>query len=157
MSSLPVRERRKAVIYVTSANHLLVFREPDYPEVGIQPPGGTITDDETFAEGAARELLEETGIRVAAPGLVEIGRQDYEYVSGGTLHRHHRAYFHAITTEPTDRTWTRMETNPDGADHEILFALFWTPLTADLTLFAELDHCLPILRQRLGLDSAAAG
>ena len=151
MSSLPVRARRKAVIYVTSADHLLVFREPDYPEVGIQPPGGTITDSETVAEGAARELFEETGIHVAVSDLVEIGRQDYEYVSGGVLHRHHRTYFHASTTEPTDRAWTRVETNPDGADHEILFALFWTPLSPGLVLFGNLDHCLPILRQRLAL------
>lgn len=150
-TSLPVRARRKAVLYLTSADHLLVFREPEYPDVGVQPPGGTVNDDETVADGAARELLEETGIRVAASDLVEIGRQDYEYVSGGMLHRHSRVFFHAAVSEPVDRTWTTVETNPDGADHEILFALYWTPLNPDLRLFAELDHCLPILRQRLGL------
>lgn len=149
MSSLPIRARRKAVIYVTSGDHLLVFREPDYPEVGIQPPGGTINDGEAVANGAARELLEETGIRIPAADLIEIGRQDYEYVDKGTLHKHARTYFHAATNEPVDRRWTCMETNPDGADHEILFALYWTPLTDDLVLFGELDHCLPTLRQRL--------
>jgi hypothetical protein len=82
---------------------------------------------------------------------VPIGTQDYEYVSGGMLHRHARTYFHAVTDEPIDRAWTCVETNPDGAEHEILFALFWTPLTADLVLFGELDHCLPTLRQRLAL------
>jgi 8-oxo-dGTP pyrophosphatase MutT (NUDIX family) len=152
MSSLPIRARRKAVIYVTSGIHILVFREPDYPEAGVQPPGGTVTDGETTAEGAARELFEETGIRIAPTDLVEIGMQDYEYTSGGTLHRHARTYFHAVTNEPIDRTWTCVETNPDGpTDHEILFALFWTPLTADLVLFGELDHCLAVLRQRIGL------
>lgn len=151
MSTLPVRARRKAVIYLTSADHLLVFREPEYPEVGIQPPGGTIDDGEAVADGAARELFEETGILVPASKLTEIGRQEYQYEAGGFLHRHSRTYFHAAVAEPVDRTWTRMETNPDGADHEILFALYWTPLAADLKLFGELDHCLPTLRRRLGL------
>ena len=48
-ADLPIRARRKAVIYVTSSDHLLVFREPDYPEAGIQPPGGTVIDGETVA------------------------------------------------------------------------------------------------------------
>ena len=146
-----IRERRKAVLYVTSGQHLLVFREPKYPEIGIQPPGGTINDGETVAAGAARELFEETGLRIAVSDFVEIGRQDYEYVERCTLHRHHRTYFHATVTEPIGRRWTRVETNPDGADHEILFALFWTPLARNLVLFGGLDHCLPVLRKRLGL------
>src|ERR1700754_544991 len=147
MSNLPVRARRKAVIYLTSGHHLLVFREPDFPEVGIQPPGGTMNDGEAVVDGAARDLFEETGILVPSSGLTEIGQQDYEYESGGMLHRHARTYFHAAVTEPVDHTWTRMETNPDGSDHEILFALFWTPVSADLKLFGELDHCLPAVRR----------
>lgn len=151
MSATPVRERRKAVVYLTSGDHMLVFTEPDYPEAGTQPPGGTINEGETPVEGATRELMEETGISVLPENLTEIGFQMYEYEADGVLHRHNRYFFHANVTEPVERTWTRMETNPDGADHEILFSLYWTPLTRDLRLFAGLDAFLPELLRRVGV------
>ncbi len=151
MSAPAIRERKKAIIYLTSGTHLLVFRQPDFPGVGVQPPGGTINGGETIVTGAVRELHEETGIRVLEEDLVEIGQQLYEYRSGSTLHRHHRHYFHAAVSEPVEKTWTRVETNPDGADHQILLSLYWLPLNSNVTLFAELDAFIRVLLRRLGL------
>jgi 8-oxo-dGTP diphosphatase len=145
-----VRERRKAVVYLTSGTHLLVFTEPDYPEAGTQPPGGTIHDDETPPQGAARELMEETGISVRPEDLTEIGFQNYEYEADGVRHLHKRHFFHADVSEPVERRWTRLEENPDGADHEILFSLYWMPLNKGLRLFAGLDAFLPELLRRTG-------
>jgi 8-oxo-dGTP diphosphatase len=154
VSALPVRKRRKSVVYLTSGEHLLVFTEPDFPEVGIQPPGGTINEGETPVEGAVRELMEETGILIPSENLMEIGTQIYEYKAEGIQHRHKRHFFHAAVAEPIDRKWTRMETNPDGADHEILFSLYWTPLTDSLQLFAGLDAFLPELIRRVGVGKS---
>jgi 8-oxo-dGTP diphosphatase len=151
MSALPVRARRKAVVYLTSGEHLLVFTEPEYPEVGKQPTGGTINEGEMPVDGAVRELIEETGISVTPEHLTEIGFQTYEYEAGGVLHRHRRHFFHAVVSEPVERKWTRMETNPDGADHEILFSVFWVPLSSDLQLLAGLDAFLPEVLRRVGV------
>jgi 8-oxo-dGTP diphosphatase len=150
VSAPNVRERRKAVVYLTSGTHLLVFTEPDYPEAGTQPPGGTINDDETPPQGAARELMEETGISVRPEDLTEIGFQNYEYEADGVQHLHKRHFFHADVSEPIERRWTRLETNPDGADHEILFSFQWIPLNNNLRLFAGLDAFLPELLGRIG-------
>jgi 8-oxo-dGTP pyrophosphatase MutT (NUDIX family) len=53
----------KVVAYVTYDNQLLVFEQPDFPEAGIQVPGGTIEHGETGKAAASRETLEETGHR----------------------------------------------------------------------------------------------
>jgi 8-oxo-dGTP diphosphatase len=41
-----LRERNKVIVYVTSADHLLVFRQPEFPEAGLQVPGGTVDHGE---------------------------------------------------------------------------------------------------------------
>jgi 8-oxo-dGTP pyrophosphatase MutT (NUDIX family) len=66
---LPVVERHAVrVVMLDAADRLLLFRarEATYPELGEwwELPGGGIEDGETFREAAARELLEETGLRV---------------------------------------------------------------------------------------------
>lgn len=53
---------RKAIAYITQGDRLLVFRQPQYPEAGIQVPGGTIEDGESADEAALREAREETGL-----------------------------------------------------------------------------------------------
>lgn len=52
----------KALIYATSRRGLLVFEEPDFPEVPLQVPGGTIDVGEEPEVAAVREFLEETGL-----------------------------------------------------------------------------------------------
>ena len=53
---------RKVMIYAMGPRGLLVFREPDFPDVPLQVPGGTVEDGETFEAGACREFAEETGL-----------------------------------------------------------------------------------------------
>ncbi len=54
-------------MHATSSRGLLVFEEPDFPEVGVQVPGGTVEPDEGVLAAARRELHEETGLLVEVP------------------------------------------------------------------------------------------
>jgi 8-oxo-dGTP pyrophosphatase MutT (NUDIX family) len=68
---LPIR-KTKVVIYATWGDRLLVFRQPDFPDAGIQVPGGTVEDGERIEEAAAREFKEETGL-AGQQSLVTLG------------------------------------------------------------------------------------
>ena len=62
---LTVAERRPKVLLIQRAN-------PPY-EGAWALPGGFVEPDEDLAEGAARELLEETGIGMEPGSLVQVG------------------------------------------------------------------------------------
>ncbi|WP_129116488.1 NUDIX hydrolase [Halegenticoccus tardaugens] len=79
-------------------------------------PGGMLEPGETPAEGAAREVREETGIEVEIDGLAAISEQTF--VSGDDAFRFHFATFDATpaTTEPTE---------DPGLDGEEITAVEW--------------------------------
>jgi 8-oxo-dGTP pyrophosphatase MutT (NUDIX family) len=70
-----VHDRRAArVVLVDRADRTLLLRGGDPARPGLRwwfTPGGGLDDGETPAEGAARELFEETGLRVEPAELGE--------------------------------------------------------------------------------------
>jgi 8-oxo-dGTP pyrophosphatase MutT (NUDIX family) len=70
-----VHDRRAArVVLVDAADRTLLLRGGDPARPGLRwwfTPGGGLDDGETPAEGAARELFEETGLRVEPAELGE--------------------------------------------------------------------------------------
>jgi ADP-ribose pyrophosphatase YjhB (NUDIX family) len=54
--------RHKVYAYITRAEQLLVFKQVDFPEAGIQIPGGTIESGELPEDAVLREAVEETGL-----------------------------------------------------------------------------------------------
>ncbi|MFV0383904.1 aminotransferase class IV [Paracoccus sp. (in: a-proteobacteria)] len=127
-----VQAGRKVLIYATSARGLLVFDEPDFPDVPLQVPGGTVEPDETPAIAAARELLEETGI--AAPTLCHLADRWF-------TDRHARlwcrSYFHAILPADLPESWLHAEAHASNGAVPIRFRLHWLSV--------------PEARQRLGM------
>ena len=141
---LPVK--RKALAYITNGNRLLVFRQPNYPDAGIQVPGGTIRDDETPVDAVIREAREETGLN----GLVHVsflGDVLHDRTPFGEHTIHHRRYFHLRIDGPVQETSQHIETDPsEGEDETVLFEFFWVDLPDGIPeLIRSRDEMIPAL------------
>jgi 8-oxo-dGTP pyrophosphatase MutT (NUDIX family) len=82
-----VKHRKTArIVLIDEQNRIFLLKTHFDPEVGLPPrwltPGGGIDDGETTLEAAARELFEETGLRVdpevlGEPTMEASGRWDW--------------------------------------------------------------------------------
>lgn len=151
---LPIRFRRKVVLYPVWRDRLLVFTEPDFPEVGVQVPGGTVAEGEAVEDGARREFLEETGFEAPAT-LVPLGEMTYVYEAGGYRHQHLRSYFLLQLEGDCPEHWEWTEETPDGGGGPIRMAFSFVPLTPVPILFGRLDAMFPALLSHLGIEAPA--
>ncbi|BCP55693.1 DNA mismatch repair protein MutT [Kaistia sp. 32K] len=142
---MSVIRKNKVVLYATWRGKLLVFREPDFPEYGIQVPGGTMEAGETPVEAARREFSEETGL--TAPAVMTLlGEREYRYAPpGGPERQHRRWFFHLALEGEFAESWEQMEMHPDSGGPPIRFALSWLDLPLGEALFGELDAMLDSL------------
>ncbi len=60
----PVRTHDVTLFILDGRERIALIRKPHFAEGIWRPPGGGIKPGEDFAEGAVREALEETGLRV---------------------------------------------------------------------------------------------
>ncbi len=114
----------KAVLYVTHEDTVLVFREPAYPHIALQVPGGTVEDGEDIETAARRELLEETGLADIA-SLTLLGTRAYEFHSKGRACRHMRHHFHITLPGSPRERWSHWEQDSSLGLGPIEFDLFW--------------------------------
>jgi 8-oxo-dGTP diphosphatase len=148
----PIRFRRKVVLYATWQNRLLVFTEPDFPEAGVQVPGGTVMEGESIEDGARREFLEETGFTAPAT-IALLGQTIYSYERDGWRHEHARSFFHLPLVGDYPANWEWTEQTPDGGEGPIRMAFFFVALDAVPDLFGELGAFLWTLREHVGVGS----
>jgi 8-oxo-dGTP pyrophosphatase MutT (NUDIX family) len=136
----------KVLIYATWRDRLLVFDEPDFPDVLWQVPGGTVETGEDIAEAALREFCEETGLAPSAP-LTPLAVHDYRFslkIGGIAWHRRH--YFHVELKDHHPETWLHQELTPFGGGDPIQFRFFWIDFTqAKARLGYGMEHCLPMI------------
>jgi 8-oxo-dGTP diphosphatase len=141
--------RQKVYAYITRGDELLVFRHVDFPEAGIQVPGGTLEAGEDPARGALREAREETGLdslRLAG----RLGEHEWRFADG-RQETHLRHFYHLVSDKPMPETWQHYEMHPsDGTPGEFLFEFYWTPLAqADAVLHPYYVAFLPQLQEKL--------
>jgi len=123
---------RKAYAYITHNNRLLVFTQPDFPEAGIQVPGGSIEADETPEQGAIREAHEESGLQGLILGKY-LGEKWHELRPNEHYHAH---YFHVICPYDPPEIWEHGEfDNSNGDPTPVRFAFYW----ADLDNLDDID------------------
>jgi len=136
----------KALIYASNACGLLVFHEPDFPDVPMQVPGGTVEFGEAPLEAAKREFVEETGLDIPLT-MSHLKRDDHRFLRDGVPHIVLRNYYHALLPDDLPRTWDHIETHAHDGAQNILFRYSWVNIQeADHGLGIGLNAAIPELR-----------
>ena len=151
--------QRKVLAYITHAGRLLVFRQPESPEAGIQVPGGTVEADEDPAIAVLREAREETGVEdltVAAflgKTIRAFPNTTPGYPSGVVFHRF---IYHLRCLGTPPATWRHFECLPsEGDPRQIPFDFFWVAIPDGVPeLTAHQGELLPALVRALNEDKA---
>lgn len=116
---------RKVYAYITHGDLLLVFRQPDAPQAGIQIPGGTVEPGEACAAAVLREAAEETGLDNLRLHCF-MGRRLVDLRPFGHDLLQERHFFHLLAPPDPPTTWRHFETTPHGgAAGPIAFDFFW--------------------------------
>lgn len=136
------REVGKAYVYLVWDSKLLVFSQPDFPEAGIQVPGGTLDPDETPEAGARREAQEETGLKLEELAFERLGETKFLHPNGELHHRH---FFRVEAPGPYPETWDHWELYDAGGQGPILFHFRWHDLRNSVELAAEQGSFLEFL------------
>jgi 8-oxo-dGTP pyrophosphatase MutT (NUDIX family) len=127
-------KRRRVVAYLTRARNgrteLLVFEDPQHPNVGTQVPAGRLDPDESLEDGLLREIAEETGlehVRIVRrlPGFEEHYPSRYE----------NHAFHLVLDADPPDE-WEHV-VHGDGDDAGLVFRFRWVPIEATPHLFGR--------------------
>ncbi|MEI2298955.1 NUDIX hydrolase [Ensifer sp. MJa1] len=117
-------DAHKVLIYATWRDQLLVFDEPDFPEIKLQVPGGTMAPGESPEAAATREFVEETGLTPLEP-FTHLVMQDYSYRKDDRTVCHRRHYFHVALAGEQKESWVHHEMTPFGGGGPIRFRFFW--------------------------------
>jgi 8-oxo-dGTP diphosphatase len=130
--------RNRVVCYITRARKdILVFEHThDYPDSGIQVPGGGIEAGETPQQAALREAFEETGLHLNQ--AMYLGSQ--EYFDGMTTQMGHFCWLEA--PQETPNAWEYV------AEEKYTFRHYFAPIQ-EAKIDWNMDLLLPKLKERL--------
>ncbi len=111
---------------------LLVFEHAGQPEAGLQVPGGTVEDDETALAAVAREVEEESGLRLE--GWEAAATLEHEDVPGSATPGPQRWRCFATTPrDPLADCW-RFEPRGSASERGLRFEYRWIALAGGAPL-----------------------
>jgi 8-oxo-dGTP pyrophosphatase MutT (NUDIX family) len=150
--------KEKVLTYITMAGgngdtpvKLLVFRQPEFPDAGVQVPAGTIEPHEDKQNAALREAEEETGLRDLRVERF-LGSYEYDMLpyrdEVQTRHVFHLTVPHALPR------WQHYERNSSTGSDPISFEFEWVDLSdTSIELAGGQGHMLPALRASISATS----
>ena len=147
---MTVLDRRAArVVLVDRADRTLLLRGGDPARPGLRwwfTPGGGLNEGETSAEGAARELYEETGLRVDPADLGEpVWHQVTQFSYDNRKYRQEQDFYLVRVPEwQVDTTGFDVEEQRTIDDHR-----WWTAAELDTTAETVYPENLAELLRRI--------
>ena len=122
------KHKKKVLAYITrqtdAGPELLIFTHRDYPEAGLQVPGGTLDDGEDPLVGVLREVKEEAGLEDFTR-VILLG--ETEYVATKKQEIHTRSFFQLTYEEAGETTFVHTVT-AGVADKGLVFLYRWVSL-----------------------------
>ncbi|WP_019413544.1 NUDIX domain-containing protein [Paenisporosarcina sp. TG20] len=120
----------KVLAYITREKNenmeLLVFEHKDYPEAGLQVPGGTVEENERLIDAMYREIIEETGI-VQEDLCFSKKLYTYNYYPINKDIIYKRNFFH-FSYLGNQNVWDQL-VSCDGEDDGLTFQFRWERVT----------------------------
>jgi 8-oxo-dGTP diphosphatase len=139
---------QKAFAYVTRGREVLVLLQPDFPEVGLQVPAGTVEPGESPERAVLREAHEETGLGPFSAGEF-LGQREFDARLYGKPEIHERHFYHLVAPGSPPSRLRHFERH-SGGNRPVAFDLFWLPIEqAAARLSYELGALLGVLAERL--------
>jgi 8-oxo-dGTP diphosphatase len=119
--------KRKVYAYITHEDRLLVFRHVDFPEAGIQIPGGTVEPGESYEAALEREVREETGLEgLKLCGLVGKHRRETARASG--MKTQQVRFYRMELNGKAREVWQHTEEHASDGSGPLLFEFAWVKL-----------------------------
>ncbi|MEO1655287.1 MAG: NUDIX domain-containing protein [Bacteroidota bacterium] len=137
--------KKKVLAYITrqskSSTELLIFSHRDYPEAGLQVPGGSLEAGESLEEGLIREVKEESGLS-QFKAIQYLGESQYTAIEKEEIHLRHFFQLHFEGNGPD--AFTHL-VRAGEEDKGLVFQYYWVDLEPAPPLAADQDCLLYLL------------
>lgn len=143
----PIVEKVLAYVVRQHENgwQILIFSHRDFPEAGLQVPGGTVDKAESVEKAVVREVWEESGLKTFQ-SIFFLGKDEFPHPEKPEIHERH---FFALLFEGKSPDKFTHQVSAGIEDSGLFFKFSWYDLEKVPALAAEQGAYLPSLKARL--------